>query len=57
MNCCSMCYRNDKTKTKARQIYAMLDSIEMYKGQQLERLRENYTQQVRTDNSGRKLEI
>ncbi|CRK98115.1 CLUMA_CG011483, isoform A [Clunio marinus] len=46
MNCCSLCYRNDKTKTKARQIYAMLDSIEHYKSQQLEKLRENYNQQV-----------
>lgn len=47
MNCCSLCYRNDKTKTKARQIYLMLDSIEHYKSQQLEKLRENYTQQVK----------
>lgn len=31
---------------RARQIYAMLDNIEQYKSQQLERLRENYTQQV-----------
>jgi lipopolysaccharide biosynthesis glycosyltransferase len=46
MNCCSLCYRNDKTKTKARQIYAMMDSIEHYKSQQLEKLRENYNQQV-----------
>jgi hypothetical protein len=45
-NCCSLCYRNDKTKTKARQIYAMLDSIECYKSQQLLKLRENYNQQV-----------
>ncbi|XP_058821411.1 uncharacterized protein LOC131683438 isoform X2 [Topomyia yanbarensis] len=45
-NCCSYCYRNDKTSSKARQIYAMLDNIEHYKSQQLERLRENYTQQV-----------
>lgn len=47
MNCCSLCYRNDKTKTKARQVYAMLDSIEHYKSQQLVKLRENYNQQVR----------
>lgn len=46
MNCCSLCYRNDKTKKKAQQIYAMLDSIEHYKSQQLEKLRENYTLQV-----------
>ncbi|CAG9797587.1 unnamed protein product [Chironomus riparius] len=46
MNCCSYCYKSDKTKTKARQVYAMLDSIEHYKSQQLERLRENYAQQV-----------
>lgn len=46
MNCCSLCYRNDRTKTKAIQIYAMLNSIEHYKSQQLIKLRENYTQQV-----------
>ncbi|XP_058452817.1 uncharacterized protein LOC131431239 isoform X2 [Malaya genurostris] len=45
-NCCSYCYRNDKSSSKTRQIYAMLDNIEHYKSQQLERLRENYTQQV-----------
>ncbi|XP_055632247.1 uncharacterized protein LOC129772801 [Toxorhynchites rutilus septentrionalis] len=45
-NCCSYCYRGDKSSSKARQIYAMLDNIEHYKSQQLERLRENYTQQV-----------
>ncbi|XP_053674822.1 uncharacterized protein LOC128725126 [Anopheles nili] len=45
-NCCSYCYKNDKTSSKARQIYAMLDNIEHYKSQQLERLRDNYTQQV-----------
>uniref|UniRef100_A0A182KE16 Ig-like domain-containing protein n=1 Tax=Anopheles christyi TaxID=43041 RepID=A0A182KE16_9DIPT len=44
-NCCSYCYKNDKTSSKARQIYAMLDNIEHYKSQQLERLRDNYTQQ------------
>lgn len=48
MNCCSLCYRNDKSKKKAGQIYAMLDSIEHYKSQQLEKLRENYNQQVGT---------
>lgn len=31
---------------RARQIYAMLDNIERYKGEQLEKLKENYTQQV-----------
>uniref|UniRef100_A0A0A1XBJ4 Carboxypeptidase N subunit 2 n=1 Tax=Zeugodacus cucurbitae TaxID=28588 RepID=A0A0A1XBJ4_ZEUCU len=39
------CVRN-KQSPRARQIYAMLDSIECYKSQQLERLRENYAQQV-----------
>ncbi|XP_017471438.1 PREDICTED: uncharacterized protein LOC108362800 isoform X1 [Rhagoletis zephyria] len=39
------CVRN-KQSPRARQIYAMLDSIESYKSQQLERLRENYAQQV-----------
>lgn len=46
MNCCSLCYRNDKSKTKAGQVYAMLDSIEHYKSQQLMKLRENYNLQV-----------
>ena len=46
MNCCSLCYKNDKTKTKAHQVFAMMDSIEHYKSQQLEKLKENYTQQV-----------
>jgi hypothetical protein len=46
MNCCSLCYKSDKTKNKAGQVYAMLDSIEHYKSQQLEKLRENYNQQV-----------
>ncbi|XP_055916784.1 immunoglobulin domain and leucine-rich repeat-containing protein 2 [Eupeodes corollae] len=35
-----------KKSPRAKQIYAMLDSIEHYKTQQLERLRENYAQQV-----------
>lgn len=48
MNCCALCYKTDnKTKKKGQQIYAMLDSIEHYKSQQLEKLRENYTQQVK----------
>lgn len=45
-NCCSYCYKNDKTSSKAKQMYVMLDSIEHYKSQQLEKLRENYAQQV-----------
>ncbi|GJQ65614.1 hypothetical protein Trydic_g7708 [Trypoxylus dichotomus] len=44
-NCCSFCKR-DRVSPRARQIYAMLDNIEQYKSQQLERLRENYTLQV-----------
>lgn len=51
-NCCSYCYRSDKSSSKARQIYAMLDNIEHYKSQQLERLRENYTQQVKRGTRG-----
>lgn len=43
MNCCACCLRE---KPRAKQIFQMLDSIEHYKSQQLERLRENYTQQV-----------
>lgn len=44
-NCCSFCKR-DRVSPRARQIYAMLDNIEQYKSQQLEKLRENYTLQV-----------
>ncbi|XP_059619257.1 immunoglobulin domain and leucine-rich repeat-containing protein 2 [Phlebotomus argentipes] len=44
-NCCDCCLR-DKATPRARQIYAMLDSIEHYKSMQLEKLRENYAQQV-----------
>ncbi|XP_061394811.1 uncharacterized protein LOC133330372 [Musca vetustissima] len=40
------CAKRNKKSPRARQIYAMLDSIENYKSQQLERLRENYAQQV-----------
>lgn len=43
MNCCACCLRK---KPRAKQILQMLDSIEHYKSQQLERLRENYAQQV-----------
>jgi hypothetical protein len=45
-NFCSFCKR-DRVSPRARQIYAMLDNIEQYKSQQLERLRDNYTQQVK----------
>ncbi|XP_057655817.1 uncharacterized protein LOC130893605 [Diorhabda carinulata] len=44
-NFCSFCKR-DKVSPRARQIYAMLDNIEQYKSQQLEKLRENYALQV-----------
>lgn len=44
-NCCSFCKR-DKVSPRARQIYDLLDNIEQYKSQQLEKLRENYTLQV-----------
>uniref|UniRef100_A0A7G3AJC3 Putative membrane glycoprotein lig-1 n=1 Tax=Lutzomyia longipalpis TaxID=7200 RepID=A0A7G3AJC3_LUTLO len=56
-NCCDCCYR-DKATPRARQIYAMLDSIEHYKSMQLEKLRENYAQQVHRikDNCGRHVE-
>ncbi|XP_030383581.1 uncharacterized protein LOC115631076 [Scaptodrosophila lebanonensis] len=40
------CASRNKKSARARQVYAMLDSIESYKSLQLERLRENYTQQV-----------
>lgn len=43
MNCCACCLRK---KPRAKHILQMLDSIEHYKSQQLERLRENYAQQV-----------
>lgn len=44
-HCCSFCKR-DRVSPRAKQIYALLDNIEQYKSQQLERLRENYTMQV-----------
>lgn len=44
MNCCACCLRK---KPRAKHIFQMLDAIEHYKSQQLDRLRENYTQQVR----------
>jgi hypothetical protein len=47
MNKCCCC-RHDRVSPRARQIYQMLDNIEQYKTQQLERLRENYTLQVET---------
>ncbi|KAL5282095.1 hypothetical protein ACFFRR_005383 [Megaselia abdita] len=40
------CCAQEKKSPRAKQIYAMLDSIEHYKSQQLEKLRENYAQQV-----------
>ncbi|XP_063228260.1 immunoglobulin domain and leucine-rich repeat-containing protein 2-like [Bacillus rossius redtenbacheri] len=43
--CC--CCRRDRVSPRARQIYQMLENIEQYKTQQLEKLRENYTLQVR----------
>nr|CAD7568569.1 unnamed protein product [Timema californicum] len=42
--CC--CCRRDRVSPKAKHIYQMLENIEHYKTQQLERLRENYTLQV-----------
>lgn len=56
-NFCSFCKR-DKVSPRARQIYAMLDNIERYKSQQLEKLRENYTQQVNRikDNCAQQME-
>lgn len=44
-NCCSFCKR-DRVSPRANQIYDLLDNIEHYKSQQLEKLRENYTLQV-----------
>lgn len=43
--CCSFC-KKDRISPRARQIHVMLDNIEQYKSQQLEKLRDNYTQQV-----------
>lgn len=40
------CASRSKRSPRSKQIYAMLDSIETYKSQQLEKLRENYAQQV-----------
>ncbi|CAH2055954.1 unnamed protein product, partial [Iphiclides podalirius] len=44
--CCSCCACVNRDKPKNRQIYNMLDNIEQYKRQQLEKLRENYAVQV-----------
>lgn len=41
------CANRNKHSPRSKQIYAMLDSIENYKSQQLEKLRENYAQQVK----------
>lgn len=43
MNCCACCMSK---KPRAKHIFQMLDSIEHYKVQQLEKLRENYQHQV-----------
>lgn len=40
------CASRSKKSPRSKQIYAMLDSIETYKSLQLEKLRENYAQQV-----------
>lgn len=46
-SCCMCCRPRDKEAPRTKQIYAMLDNIESYKSQQLEKLRENYAMQVR----------
>lgn len=44
--CCSCCTCVNRDAPRTRQIYSMLDNIEQYKRQQLEKLRENYAIQV-----------
>ncbi|XP_028036954.1 immunoglobulin domain and leucine-rich repeat-containing protein 2-like [Bombyx mandarina] len=44
--CCSCCGCVRRDAPRSRQIYSMLDNIEQYKRQQLEKLRENYAVQV-----------
>ncbi|XP_013195614.2 leucine-rich repeat and immunoglobulin-like domain-containing nogo receptor-interacting protein 3 [Amyelois transitella] len=44
--CCSCCTCVSRDAPRSRQIYSMLDNIEQYKRQQLEKLRENYAIQV-----------
>ncbi|XP_068623187.1 leucine-rich repeat and immunoglobulin-like domain-containing nogo receptor-interacting protein 3 [Battus philenor] len=44
--CCSCCACVSRDAPRTRQIYSMLDNIEQYKRQQLEKLRENYAVQV-----------
>ncbi|XP_028167499.1 leucine-rich repeat and immunoglobulin-like domain-containing nogo receptor-interacting protein 3 [Ostrinia furnacalis] len=44
--CCSCCACVTHDAPRSRQIYSMLDNIEQYKKQQLEKLRENYAVQV-----------
>ncbi|XP_049697500.1 leucine-rich repeat and immunoglobulin-like domain-containing nogo receptor-interacting protein 3 [Helicoverpa armigera] len=44
--CCSCCTCVRRDAPRSRQIFSMLDNIEQYKRQQLEKLRENYAVQV-----------
>ncbi|XP_042871822.1 uncharacterized protein LOC122253089 isoform X2 [Penaeus japonicus] len=44
--CWACCCCKDRLSPKARQIRKLLESVESYKSQQLERLRENYNAQV-----------
>ncbi|CAG9782415.1 unnamed protein product [Diatraea saccharalis] len=44
--CCSCCTCVSRDAPRTRQIYSMLDNIEQYKRQQLDKLRENYAVQV-----------
>lgn len=45
--CCSCCTCVKRDAPRSRQITGMLDNIETYKRQQLEKLRENYAVQVK----------
>lgn len=45
--CCSCCGCVTRHQPRSRQITSMLDNIEQYKRQQLEKLRENYAVQVK----------
>ncbi|XP_034241259.1 immunoglobulin domain and leucine-rich repeat-containing protein 2 [Thrips palmi] len=43
---CFACCKKDQVSPKGRQVYQMMESIETYKTQQLDKLKENYTSQV-----------
>jgi hypothetical protein len=55
---CSCCFEDEEDEEsispRSKQVHQVLETIEQYKTLQLERLRDNYTQQVRNRNTGLK---